>query len=105
MLYRYRCWKIMADGKKCGGRKTLKKLIGFYVREPKCPNCGSKTLVLDKHRMENEVGKNTKHELCRCDGYQWDGPHRKGSKWCVHNKELLTDEDYRDRYNHIPTSL
>ena len=101
MLYRYRCWKRMADGKKCGGRKTLKKMIAFYVREPKCPNCGNKTLVLDRHRMENEVGGNK--PACHCDGYHF--PHRRGSKWCVHSTSLPTDEDYEDRHRSMPANL
>ena len=100
MSYRYRCWKKLPNGKKCGGRKTLTKLIEFYVKEPPCPNCGSKTLRLDKHRMENEVGK--KASLCHCSGYPWDGPHRKGSKWCIHSDTEKTDEDYEDQYRKIP---
>lgn len=94
MTFRYRCNKRI-DGVTCGGRKTLKKQIEFFAKEPKCPNCKNATLRLDKWRMKNEVNGNG--DTCNCDGYHF--PHRKGSMWCRETTSPPTDEDYRDRYN------
>ena len=97
MIYRYRCIKRLprygtdADGRasKCGGRRSLKKLIDFYVVRPKCPRCRSDGLTLDKHRMRKEVGKGA--DTCMCDGLHF--PHRRGSMWCCEYKGEYSDDD------------
>ena len=85
--YYYRCMRRVSDkpgsatGKaRCGGRRSLTKLIDFYVRRPKCPVCGEDSLQQDKYRQEHERGKNSRP--CHCDGLPY--PHRRGSKWCTH---------------------
>jgi len=106
MRYRYRCHRrIPGKGldqsghrNHCGGRRTLTRMIEFYVRRPHCPNCGADSLTLDRHRMAREVGRGA--PTCRCDGYPF--PHREGSKWCRSYQGTYTEEDMRDYYYQTP---
>jgi len=87
--------------KNCRSRRSLPKMLAFYVKEPKCLACGRNTLTLDKHRMKKEVGPEANN--CFCDGYHF--PHRKGSKWCRDSTSPPTEEDYQDRYRSVPAHL
>lgn len=77
---------------KCRGRKTLRKHPDLYERRHhvKC-SCGGEFKV-DTYRMSKE-NKNP----CKCDGYWF--PHRKGSKWCIHNKRELSEEEHIERFS------
>lgn len=86
MRYRYKCYRrreskgrdASGHNRRCNGRRTLTKLIEFYQRRPRCPNCGEDSLTLDVYRMAREVGKEA--PVCRCGGMPF--PHREGCKWC-----------------------
>lgn len=87
MSYPYRCRR-----RSCSARRTLRKKLEQYVREPKCRECGGE-LRLDRWKM-----KDHKKAKCTCDGYHF--PHRKGSKWCNYSTVELTEEDYKQRYGY-----
>lgn len=92
MVYNYRCKKRLKskDGDHCDTRITLKKKVGKYIRKPKCENCGAEITFHDKN-----VKKRMLENKCLCDGYHF--PHANNSKWCIHYKGVLTDEDYENR--------
>lgn len=69
---------------KCGARRTMRH-PDMYVRPPKCPRCKGTRWRVDRHRMFVEK----KVLPCRCTGY-YPFPHRRGSKWCVHNTAWTT---------------
>ena len=76
MIYHYRC----SDRRGCGARRTLKHLIDWFIRRPKCPCCKKDTLSLDPSvkRQRKKSG------VCGCAGYHF--PHRKGGGvWCIHH--------------------
>jgi len=96
MSYRYKCTKRI-NGKQCFARVSLPKRIEEYIHVPKCPRCGNELTYRDKSRE-----RESKKDMCRCDGYWF--PHRKGSRYCVHN-ENITEEDLQDRYYNVPQEL
>lgn len=90
--YNYRC-RSRVEGKECGARKKLNKMIEFYKIRPRCPSCKRDTLVLDKYR--ERMGSNEGRETCCCDGYWWSikgAPHRKGSYHCIYYTGVREDE-------------
>jgi hypothetical protein len=71
----------------CRKRKTLAKHPSEYVRsQPACWNCGRRRWTVDRYRRMREHQK----YACTCGGieglYNWAGPHRRGSLFCVHGK-------------------
>lgn len=73
MTYNCRC----TDRANCGRRKTLRHPIEWYIREPKCPGCGRRTL-----RADPSVRRQTLKRTCRCRGIPW--PHRAGTVLSEH---------------------
>lgn len=65
--YNYRC-----SHRHCRARKTLKKRLRFYLRRPKCPECGRDSL---KH--DPAVARQTQKRTCYCVGIRY--PHRRGT--------------------------
>ena len=87
MIYRYRCTKAA-----CRARRTLRRPLEGYVREPRCRCCGG-PLTLDAYRQQTELA----YRPCNCDGYWF--PHRPGGGvWCIQPLDGPTDEDYLARY-------
>lgn len=86
MKYACRC-------RHCEKRKTLTMRPERYVRQPKCWNCGRRSWRIDKWRRLTEH----RRYACRCGGldgvYNWNGPHRCGSKWCHHSTNPPTEQE------------
>lgn len=79
------------DRDNCGRRKTLPKDPETgYIRIPKCPGCGRKTL-----RADPSVRRQTLKRTCRCGGVHF--PHRAGTV-LSHNEfcHQLTLDQVRD---------
>lgn len=89
IAYRYRC----RNKTRCYKRRTLRKPLEMYVREPRCLACGGE-LAPDKYRNTKELAPG---RVCHCGGLHH--PHRKGgSVWCDHHPTGPTDEDFVARY-------
>lgn len=84
--------------KKCGKRQSIKrrpenyKILPAHVR--RCDSCGFRSFYrgdpafrVDEFRIKNEHGV----KPCKCDG--WPFPHRTGSKFCIHYKGEISEED------------
>lgn len=95
---------------KCQGRTTLPRKPTEYMRLPRCRHCGRKMVAdpasirtphyyLDRYRSTRERGRKAPKPCVPgaggCDGYHF--PHRRGSRWCIHNPSLTTEE-LRERH-------
>lgn len=78
MAYNYRCSRRAA----CGKRKTLRHPLEWYLREPRCPDCGQHSLKFDLAPR-----RQTLERTCRCGGIAW--PHREGT--------VLSDREFCHR--------
>lgn len=85
MSYPYRC-----TNSKCQTRRSLNKQIQRYSRKPTCKECGS-PLRFDRWRFLNR-SKDTCNDT-RC---LYFFPHRKGSKWCIHNQSEWNEMEARE---------
>jgi hypothetical protein len=86
MSKNYRCTKSS-----CRQRRTLKRPIEQYVREPRCLACGGRL------SYDPEPKRRHNQEKCVCDGYHF--PHRRGTEpWCRYAKKGPSDKDYEERY-------
>ena len=79
---------------KCGARRTLPKLWSRYQRPPACRMCGYYRLYPCKDRLASRWGR--KHK-CDCGGYWFF--HRKGSKYCHHNKDA--EKHHAERVDNV----
>ncbi len=81
MRYNCRC----TDRRGCGARKTLPHdPETWYIRVPKCPGCGRKTL-----RVDPSVYRQTKRRTCKCTGVHF--PHRRGT--VISDREFCLEAD------------
>ena len=88
MTYPYRCTTHA-----CRARKTLRKHIHQYIREPVC-KCGGR-LSFDRTTRARD-----KKRTCICDGYYY--PHHSGTEpWCIDAKIGPTEEDFKERHHGI----
>lgn len=74
--FAYRCMK-------CRTRNMFKRRVEGYVRPRKCKSCGSTSFYWDKARNQRTFGK--RDDVCYCQS-PYGRPHRRGSRWCEHNK-------------------
>ena len=99
MSYTYRC-----GTKGCRKQVTFKKKIEDFIDGKQCEKLNLVNGKLVKcggnlHRFKRDKIRD-KTRNCNCDGFPWDGPHRRGSSvWCENHPTGPTEEDYRDRYS------
>lgn len=67
----------------CGARRHLRPLP-TYQRVPRCRRCGGQRYYVDHYRMAHEVGRGAGRP-CTNESCQYTFPHRRGSRWCIHN--------------------
>lgn len=81
----------------CGHRRTLPRHPDAYVRPHACWYCKRRSWRVDRFRRMREHQK----YACTCGGiegiYNWAGPHRKGSKWCVYSTNEPAAEELIER--------
>ena len=76
----------------CGKRSYFKMWLDEYIRPPKCKHCPSKKLYMLKAEYKEQRIRNKK-DVCYCDGYHF--PHRKASKYCIHNPVGYQEQELR----------
>lgn len=80
--------------KRCYRRTGFNKRLELYSEKFQKQNerceCGGKW-IFDGYRSSGEEHRRVQ---CNCGGYHF--PHRKGSRFCEHNLNEKSDEDYED---------
>lgn len=73
---------------RCNARHALPRPLREYKRDPRCRYC-RRPLRLDRYRAFVEHKRWKDFCMC-CAAYTF--PHRRGSKWCIHNPNLPRDD-------------